>query len=151
MKRWLNTFAVAKLIIVVAAAGLLSTAANAQSRYQGSFTLPCSAHWAGAVLPAGDYTVTFQKDHQGASSSILQVSSVNGKFGVFVSSFTMGDNVGTQDMLVLTTTGNSCEVRSLHLASLDRQFLYKPISRWERARINRGGHERLVALLVTKR
>jgi hypothetical protein len=31
---------------------------KAQDAYKGAFTLPFEAHWAGAVLPAGDYTVS---------------------------------------------------------------------------------------------
>ena len=34
----------------------LATCGNAQSAYQGKFTLPFETHWGGATLPAGDYT-----------------------------------------------------------------------------------------------
>src|ERR1700745_357288 len=38
----------------------LATAGNAQNAYQGKFTLPFETHWAGATLPAGDYTFVLQ-------------------------------------------------------------------------------------------
>jgi hypothetical protein len=31
---------------------------KAQDVYKGTFTLPFEAHWAGAVLPAGEYTIS---------------------------------------------------------------------------------------------
>ncbi len=34
----------------------LATDGNAQSAYQGKFTLPSETHWGGTTLPAGDYT-----------------------------------------------------------------------------------------------
>ena len=34
----------------------LATSGNAQTAYQGKFTLPSEIHWGGATLPAGDYT-----------------------------------------------------------------------------------------------
>jgi hypothetical protein len=33
---------------------------KAQDAYGGRFTLPFEAHWAGAVLPAGDYTISMR-------------------------------------------------------------------------------------------
>jgi hypothetical protein len=33
---------------------------KAQDTYRGTFTLPFEAHWAGAVLPAGDYTISMR-------------------------------------------------------------------------------------------
>jgi len=46
----------AKLGAAVFALGALTTSGNAQTVYQGKFTLPFETHWGGATLPVGDYT-----------------------------------------------------------------------------------------------
>jgi hypothetical protein len=52
--RYLKVFA--KLGLPTLALSALATAGNAQSAYQGKFTLAVEAHWEGVTLPAGDYT-----------------------------------------------------------------------------------------------
>ncbi len=42
--------------VAVLVLGALATSGNAQTVYQGKFTLPFETHWGGATLPAGDYT-----------------------------------------------------------------------------------------------
>jgi hypothetical protein len=44
--------------VAVLVLGALATSGNAQTAYQGKFTLPFETHWGGATLPAGDYTFT---------------------------------------------------------------------------------------------
>jgi hypothetical protein len=51
--KFLNQLALAALALCLSA-GL----GKAQDAYRGEFTLPFEAHWAGAVLPAGDYTIS---------------------------------------------------------------------------------------------
>ncbi len=45
-----------RLGVAVLALGALATSGNAQTAYQGKFTLPFETHWGGVTLPAGDYT-----------------------------------------------------------------------------------------------
>ena len=47
-----------KLGVAALALGALATSGNAQTAYQGKFTLPFETHWGSATLPAGDYTFT---------------------------------------------------------------------------------------------
>src|SRR5580693_10065973 len=47
-----------KVGVAALALGALATSGNAQSAYQGKFTLPFETHWRNATLPAGDYTFT---------------------------------------------------------------------------------------------
>ena len=49
-----------KLGVAALALGALAASGNAQSVYQGKFTLPAETHWGGATLPAGDYTFALQ-------------------------------------------------------------------------------------------
>ena len=48
-----------KFGVAALALGALATSGKAQP-YQGKFTLPFETHWAGATLPAGDYTFVLQ-------------------------------------------------------------------------------------------
>jgi hypothetical protein len=45
-----------KLGVAALALGALATSGNAQTVYQGKFTLPFETHWGGVTLSAGDYT-----------------------------------------------------------------------------------------------
>jgi hypothetical protein len=45
-----------KLGVAALALGAFATSGNAQTVYQGKFTLPFETHWGSATLPAGDYT-----------------------------------------------------------------------------------------------
>jgi len=56
LARHLKLFA--NLGVAVLVLGALATSGNAQTVYQGKFTLPFETHWGGATLPAGDYTFT---------------------------------------------------------------------------------------------
>jgi hypothetical protein len=47
-----------KLGMAALSLGALATSGNAQTAYQGKFTLPVETHWGGATLPPGDYTFT---------------------------------------------------------------------------------------------
>src|SRR5689334_6114112 len=63
----------AKVILGVLFATCLFTAtANAQSTFEGKFTLPYEAHWNHAVLPAGEYTI--QVDSKGAPALLRSTS-----------------------------------------------------------------------------
>src|SRR5579863_6316920 len=45
-----------KFGVAALALSALATNGNAQTVYQGKFTLPFETHWGSATLPAGDYT-----------------------------------------------------------------------------------------------
>jgi len=51
-----------KLGLAALALGCIAGAGNAQTAYQGRFTLPFEVYWGGATLPAGDYK--FQLESQ---------------------------------------------------------------------------------------
>jgi hypothetical protein len=53
--KFLNQLALVALALCFAA-GL----GKAQNAYEGTFTLPFEARWAGTVLPAGDYTISMR-------------------------------------------------------------------------------------------
>lgn len=75
----------AKFGVAALALGALATGENAQSVYQGKFTLPSETHWGNATLPAGDYTFTMASAsspyrlyvHGEAGNAIIVASSVD--------------------------------------------------------------------------
>jgi hypothetical protein len=146
MRRWLNRTWIAGLVL--AGAGLLATTASAQMRFVGSFTLPCRASWAGAVLPAGDYTMRLESLSKG---TYIQVDAVNGNTRAYVPQWSAGDKSSDENVILLTVIGTRCVVRALNLADLGMEITY-PLSREERQELARQGsqRERLMALGVTK-
>ena len=76
-----------KLVVAALALGALATNGNAQTVYQGKFTLPFETHWGSATLPAGDYTFTMASAsspytlyiHGQATNAIIQASAADAK------------------------------------------------------------------------
>lgn len=149
MRRRVKGIWVAGLAVLLAVVGFSATAANAQStvRFAGSFTLPCEASWGTAVLPPGDYTLTVNSV---SKPSFIRIDAVRSNEHVFVSQWATGDKLGNQNMIVLTVTGRSCEVRALNLADLGMEITYKPMSKAELALLHRGRLGRLLALDIVK-
>jgi hypothetical protein len=149
MRRWLSSFHLANVAVVLAATGLLASAVHAQStmRFVGSFTLPCEANWAGAVLPAGDYTMklaSLSKD------SFIRVDAVRGNASAYIPQWSTADKVGDKNVILLTVAGERCVVRALNLADLNMEIIYKPISKKEMASLESGKPGRMLALVVAK-
>jgi len=147
MKR--NGFWIARLAVVFAAAGFLSTAANAQqSKFVGHFTLPCLTNWAGNYLPAGDYTMRVLPVSE---SSFIEVRSVYGSVRAFVPAWKDGEKTGDKNVLMLTGVGNGgCVVRALNLADMNMEIIYKPLGTLDQAALRHGQPERQLAMVVTK-
>lgn len=145
MRRWLKRTWIAGWVF--AGAGLLATAAGAQTRFVGSFTLPCEANWAGAVLPAGEYTMRLESL---SKSTYILVNAVHSDLSAYIPQWSTGDKSSEENVIFLTVIGHRCVVRALNLADLNMEISYKPISREERQELagKRSGRERLVALVV---
>lgn len=146
MKRWIGWHGMGKLAVALGAAVLLAIPAHAQSVFVGHFTLPCETNWAGAELPAGDYTMTLPFLH---ARQFVRVQAVRGHAAGYFSTWSSGEKFSGKNMLVLTRIGSRCIVRALNLADLNMAITYKPIGREEEV-LRRGSKARLVALLVTK-
>jgi hypothetical protein len=76
-----------KVGVAALALGALAASGNAQTVYQGKFTLPFETHWGGATLPAGDYTFTMASAsspytlyiHGQAGNAIIRASAAGEK------------------------------------------------------------------------
>jgi hypothetical protein len=112
----------------VLAAGLLATAlisgpAKAQGNLQGKFTLPQETRWGQAVLPAGDYQLTFSRDATGKGVVIRDAKS--GRIVAFESIQVREDSAGGESALVIGNRGTQRVVYSLQLADLGESFVYE--------------------------
>jgi len=76
-----------KFGVAALALSALATSGNAQTVYQGKFTLPSETHWGSATLQAGDYTFTMASAsspytlyiHGQAGNAIIRASAADEK------------------------------------------------------------------------
>lgn len=148
MRRYLNAFSIAKLAVVLAGAGMLATAANAQARFTGRFTLPCETNWAGKVLPAGQYKLIVPPL---ALTPYILVEQVKGTERMYIASGPSQEKSSDQNVIVLTQTGNRCVVRAMNLADIDEEIIYQPKRGPEMALKHKGQRTQTVTLAVAKR
>jgi len=119
-------------VAVILTAGLFAACANGQSGsgvviYRGNFTLPHETHWGKAMLPAGEYSISFDSNRTPGL-----VRSKDGKTSVFTPiPFTNDANKGPA-ALVIAAHGNEREVLSLNLPAIGGSMVYKRLTPAER-------------------
>ncbi len=108
------------------AAALLATAlfagsANAQSQFKGKFTLQHETRWGQAVLPAGQYTLTFDSK----MPNMLVIRDAKSLHGVaYEPANIRQDSTGGESALLITIRGSQQIVHSLRIAELGQVFVY---------------------------
>ena len=107
------------------AAALLATtlfagSANAQS-FKGKFTLTHETRWGQAVLPAGNYILTFDNH----ISDMLVVRDAKSLYGVaYEPANIRQDSTGGESALLIAVRGSQQVVHSLRIAELGQVFVY---------------------------
>jgi len=109
------------------AAVLLATAwfpqpASAQVGFQGRFTLPYEAHWGQAVLPPGDYQLTFI---YGNVSTTVAIRDANSLRMVALEPLNIREDSKGESALLISREGSKWVVHSLRIAELGEAFLYE--------------------------
>lgn len=116
------------LVVTAAVAGSLAGTANAQAVLKGTFTLPYEVRWGQAVLPAGEYSITFD-----SLSRPARVTPATGRGGVFVMALAIDDASQDQPTALLVTRGERGRiVRSFNWREGGKAFVYKPFTKAER-------------------
>lgn len=117
---------------MVLAVCLFGSPANAQSDFQGKFTLPHETHWGQAALPAGDYMITFT--HDNTPQPMLVIRDAKSRLIVGYESLNIREN-GTkgESALLISTRGTEWVVYSLRIAELGESFVYERPPGHERA------------------
>lgn len=110
------------------AAALLATilfagSANAQSPFKGKFTLQHETRWGQAVLPAGNYILTFDNH----ISNMLVVRDAKTRHAVaYEPTNNAQDSTGGESALLVAVRGSQQVVHSFRLAELGQTFIYDP-------------------------
>src|SRR5215468_11000312 len=125
MKRKITQYAskATLLAAVLLTAGLFGGTANAQSDFQGKFTLPYAARWGQAVLEPGDYLLTF--DHHSTGGTLLVIRDAMSRRPVAFEPTNIREDSGVgESALIIGTTGEQRVVRSLRIAELGQAYVY---------------------------
>ena len=108
---------------VLLATCLLARPANAQAGIQGKFTLPYETHWGQAVLPAGDYLLTFTNNSMGNTMLVIR-NARSRQFAAFESVNIRQDSGKGESALLIGSRGEQRIVYSLRIAELGQAFVY---------------------------
>src|SRR5207245_5192055 len=112
--------------------GLFAACANAQSGsgvliYRGNSTLPHETHWGRAMLPAGEYSISFDSNRTPAL-----VRSKDGKTSVFTPMPITNDGNKGPATLLIAARGDNREVLALNLPAIGSSLVYKRLTPAER-------------------
>ena len=102
-----------------------------QAAYHGKFTLPCEVHWGKAVLPAGDYLLSFTTGQTPAFISIRDAKSLR---NVAYELTGIREDGKGESALVIRARGNDRVVSALTIAELGETFVYQRPSARSRER-----------------
>src|SRR6266566_8656923 len=113
--KFLNQFA-----LVALALGSSAGLGRAQNAYEGQFTLPFEAHWGGAVLRAGDYTISMPS----ATAPYLLFVRGEGKSVILFASGVGEKPVSDDSTLTVVDTGGTETIAKLQAGQLGLTFDY---------------------------
>jgi hypothetical protein len=137
----------AKVILsVLFATCVFTAAANAQSTFEGKFTLPYEAHWNHAVLPAGEYAIQV---HSKGSPALLR--STSGNKAAYTIVPTIGDLPKGAACLTVTIRGNERRVRSVNLPQIGVSLIFDPLSKTEREMFAKAGQINTVPVVTAQK
>jgi hypothetical protein len=106
--------------LVALAVCLSAGLGKAQNAYEGKFTLPFEAHWAGAVLPAGDYTFSIPS---GNTPYLLYVRG-EGKTAIIMAAGTDTKMISDHSQLTIVNRGGNQAITQLEAGQLGLAFDY---------------------------
>ena len=112
-----NVATVAMIAVVLMAAALTPSMANAQPSMQGKFSLSCTTYWGDTKLPAGDYT--FNVTRISLHADIIEVRGAGRVRHVAVST---PERQNEASSLTLAKPNGVAVARTLYLAELGRTF-----------------------------
>lgn len=136
----------AKLILgVLIVTCVFTAAANAQSSFEGKFTLPYEVHWAHAVLPAGEYSIQVVKGAPVVLHSTSSQRSVN--TGVPI----LGDSEKGAARITVTIRGNERRVRSMNLPGIGKSLIFEPLTKTEREMLATAGQIDVVPVVNARK
>lgn len=126
MKNTLFGYATKAMMVAAALLGTLLVAgpANAQSEYQGKFTLRQQTRWGKTVLPAGQYRLNI--DHRAGIAIVTVKDAKSERIVAFVESQAAEHSGEGGDALLLNPREMGMSVQALRVAELGKTFVYEP-------------------------
>jgi hypothetical protein len=112
------------LAAVLLTAGAFGSVANAQSEYQGKFTLTYEVQWGKAVLHSGTYLVTLPP--AGRDQLLVIRNEKSQRFVAFEPISIREDSGSGESALLIGTRGKQRIVYSFRNAELGQMFVYDP-------------------------
>ena len=108
--------------IALVALALCATAVlgKSQNAYRGEFTLPFEAHWVGATLPAGDYTISMPDAVQ---PFLLYIRGERASAIIFAQGV-QSKMASNDSSLTVTKTGGNETITELRAGQLGMTFDY---------------------------
>jgi hypothetical protein len=136
----------AVLAAVLLTAGLFGSVANAQSNYQGTFTLSHEVQWGKAVIQPGTYLLTFPQDNQ----EFLVIRDAKSQKNVAFERISIREDSGTGvSSLLISARGNRWIVYSLRISELGETFVSDPALAHPRV-VEEANNTRAVPVLMAK-
>lgn len=132
--------------LAVVLGGVSAGAAQAQS-YTGRLSLPYEVRWGAATLPAGEYKLAMNS----ITGPLSVMDAATGRTRALLEGAQDSPTPTQPASLLITRDGNVRTVRSLNCPAWGYKFVYKPISRAERALLADGGRTETVAVRVASR
>jgi hypothetical protein len=130
-----------RFAIAVAVAGSVAGTASAQSTFKGTFTLPYETEWAGVILPAGAYTISFD-----SLSGPALLASATGR-RTLVMPVSISDAAEDRPTALLLTRGEHRRVvRSFNWPEKSATLIYKPLTKAEQAVMADSGRTETLAV-----
>jgi hypothetical protein len=136
----------ARGIALTVVLGCLSAGAAQAQSYTASLSLPHEVRWGAATLPAGDYRLAMD-----SVAGPLSVIDASGRIRALLHGSQDSPTATQPASLLITRDGNVRTVRSLNCPAWGAKFVYRPISRAERALLADGEPAETVAVRVASR
>lgn len=125
-----NPFRLALCAAALLAACSFGSRANAQSNYQGKFTLPYAVQWGKATLPAGNYVFRFT---HGPDANLVDIRDAKTLRAVAIEPTNIRQDSKGDSALLISVRGNQRVVRSLTITELGETFVYPSAQKRHRA------------------
>jgi hypothetical protein len=109
---------------VLLAASVFTGSANAQSEFQGKFTLQHSARWGKIVLPAGDYRIKAPFNPDGGPTRWVIQDAKSGKTVALESSGIVDDAPKGESALLISARGHQQVIHSFRLGTQGRSYVF---------------------------
>ena len=132
--------------LAVVLGGLSAGAAQAQS-YTARLTLPHEVRWGAGTLPAGDYVLAMDS----VAGPLSVIDAATGRTKALLHGYPDSPTPTQPASLLITRDGSERTVRSLNCPVWGLKFVYKPISRAERALLAEGDRAETVAVRTASR